>query len=571
MDWLTATAGTLGGLGLVLLGTHVAARAARSGLGGELRRRAELTPLGGRRAYILGALTALLPSTPVQARALVALASGGLLSLPSLLQACVASFLALGLSAAVLAWAVAVPSFASAALFALGAGAVLRWLAGPRALRPAAQLLVGWGALAVGARVMAEGFGANGVAVRLDALPLGVAGQVAVVFLVGLLASALTRTSTPLLALAFAGAASGALQPTSAAALACAALAAAGAEAWLALPSERGEGRRAAVAVGALHLAASLLGLFVLTLCLPLLVDATGSGAVAALRVAGFVVLHVALVTTLWLPFQSKLVALVEETVNGDDGVGSGSLDLPELLVAGVEQRRERAVTLARTLARSVLGAESVTAFRLEHDRAEMLAIESEIESLWVRAGADELPEDLALRLATAVRAVRLLPRLLDELYVLRSELALQDGYLTPDLLRALHERQLAVLCLFESSLDAFAADQLAVLYESCAALDGDLGALERYLVGLSAAGGLTADLAVALLWRTARLRNLGRIVVALAESHSAPASGAARDGWWPLLAYGRERLEAWRSARLRASDQLGRDLPGELEEREAA
>jgi len=570
MAWVAAPAGTLGGLGLILLGVHVAERAARSGLGGTLRRRALATQRGGPRAYGLGLLTALFPSAPWQGRALVALTSSGLLSLPALLQAGVGSLAALAVAAAVLAWSVAVPVFGAGALAALGAGAVLRWLSGLRALRPAAELAVGWGALASGARLLSQGLAGDGVALRLDALPLGVAGQVAVVFLAGLALGALARASTPLLALAIAGAGSGALQPTSAAALACAALAAAGADAWLALPSERGDGRRAALAIGGLHLAGAVLGLFLLTLCLPLLVAATGTGEVAALRVAGFVVLHVACATALWLPFQGKLRALVEEVATGDEGLGADSLDLPELLVAGAEQRHERALAVARNLARAVLGGEGVTGFRLDHDRAEVQALAAEVEGLWVRAGADGLPEDLVQRLAIAAREAGLLPRLVDELTVLRAEIGQQDGYLTPDLRRALHERQIALLCLLEGALAARASDRSTLLAEDGEILDADLAALERHLVGLAASGALVADLALALLWRLARLRDLCRQALAIAHSPGWAAPGAAEDGWWRLAAWGRERVASL-GQRPPASGPLGHDASGELAEREAA
>lgn len=544
MSWVTAPAGVVGGLGLVLVGATLAAEAARIASGRPLRRLAQHASLGGGRAYGLGAATALAPASAAQSQSIVALASGGLLPLGSALQAGVASILATVVTAWVIALSAARPAFFFLALLLLGVASVVRFLGRDRSAGPWARVVIGWCVLAIGAHVLAEGMRQAGTSLRLDALALGIAPRTLIYFAGALAATAFFRTAAPLMAVAICGAVSGALDTTTSAGVLCGAMAGSGGAAWLALPSEHGIGKKAALGVGVGTLAAGLLGLFVLALCLPLLVAAQGEGNDAAMRLAGYVTALAVVVIGVYAPLHDHARRILDELFVAEDGEGAESLEIPELLVAGLEHRHSRAAQVARTLARSVLCGEGVTQFRLEQDRVEVLGLAREVEGLWARATSASFPADVGARLAAAVRSVRALPRLVADLYVLRTEIAQQEPYLTEDLRAALRHHQVLVLQLFEAATLPHVVERIEALYEDQALIESGLGQVERYLYSSTASGALTPDFAVALGWRVGRLRMLARSAVEVGEATLGAEFLPERASW--------RRLGRWLGASVR-------------------
>lgn len=546
-----------GGVGLVFAGLALATEGVQTAAGRALARALPGAAVHARRAFGLGLAAAVAaPASRAQPAAVVGFASGGGMRLGSALWA------ALGAGFAVVAtgWAACASVVLAGSGIGLELGLALGgaglWLLAAGRTAAWSRWLLGWAAFGIGVQWMAGGF--EGATLRLDGLDLSLPVRVAVLAAIGAALAAALRSGGAVVAFTGCAAAGGALELTSAAALAVGAQAGAGLGVLWSAGSERGDGRRATVGLALQQALHAPLGLVLLAVCLPFFGDLPRGLEHPMVALCAFQTLVWVAGVGVYAPFHRLAPDALDQLVPAEEGSGSESLDLPDLALLGSGERVERIAAIVRSMARNVLARGRASDFRVESDLDQADLLAAEVAAIHARLAPRRLLPDQAERSGELARRARVLRLLLAELVGLRPPEQLVATIGGTPLDSRLRQVELGTVHL----LDRCCAPRSREPVES---LEGEWQAVERHRVDLgghlvraAAQGAVATDLVVALLGRLSALDRALRGALELADVDAPrPAPGL------------RERLAGWlvRGGPRAPLPSGGGDVPSELDE----
>lgn len=488
----TPTVALAGGVGLVLIGIALATEGFQAAGGRVLASPLVRAAARPGRAFLLGLATALAaPGTSAQPRSVLGFASGGYLRVAPALWAS----LGVGATGVVVAWAVSVaclqPELGAPLALVLALCSLLAWIVPGRPVANWSRTLVGWCLTLLGAAVLAAGLIASD-APRFDVFDFGLYTRLALFAGLGIAGAALLRSNGAVVVAALTAASAGVLEVTSAAALLAGAQAGSGVGALVVSLGERGDGKRVALGLGYVQLAHAPLGVLLAVLCMPLASHPPALLAHPMVALAAFQTLLWVLGIATYVPFHRFVCESLKNVVADEQGEGAAALGLPELAVAGIEQRVEHITSVARSLARHVLGGGRISDFRLDQDRREAALLEREVAGLELRLAGQSLDEGLAARARAGAQRSQVARVLLHDLSTLR-EIHGQAGELSGPGAMRMRNLELGSLHLVERALMPLPDDGLASLIDEYSVVDSHRKDMQHILLASASMEGGSA------------------------------------------------------------------------------
>jgi phosphate:Na+ symporter len=366
MDWAGAAAGTLGGVGLFLLGMRLMSDGLRIAAGRALRRILERWTATRLRAMLSGAfITSLVQSSSAVTVAVIGFANAGLLTLGQ----AVALIYGSNVGTTATGWLVALVGFhvsvKAAALPAIGLGMALRVGGGGRRSGALGEAIAGFGLFFLGIDVLKGALAGIESELPLSALEIGGVGAVAVFTLVGFALTVLMQSSSAAIAIILTSVGGGVVPIEAGACLVIGANVGTTSTAAISVVGATSNAKRVALAHVAFNVTTGLVALVTLPLLLLLVGrfrQTLGLASEPAAVVAAFHTLFNLLGVALMLPLTNVLVSVLArsfQTREEEEGrarfLDRNVLTTPLLAVRALGLELARVGAVAREMAHESL------------------------------------------------------------------------------------------------------------------------------------------------------------------------------------------------------------------------
>ncbi len=461
MAWISSFGGVAGGLGLLIVGLHLATEGFKVAGGGWMARMLRHRTGDRMGAFATGSSLALvIPSGGAMTTALSGFVSSGLIPLPRALWALAGwSFSALIMAALVLGTEY-VPDLQALALSIIAAGMALRWR-GQGSLRGSVgQTILGIGVLLVGIHALGATFPALAPTQFFDMLELGSPARTGLSVAIGLVLSVVLRSTGASAALVVVGSASGAIPFSAGGALIVGVYL--GVAVAAAVTLARGAATAKPVAAGnaILHLCMAGVGMFVFILIAPAQASLPAPLADPAVMI---VLLQALMATTgtllLWRADTSLARFVHRQARSGSDAdegtppnLDAALLAFPELALDGLGREVSGLWEVMQKFCRTVLVGERLTSFRVQRDEEFMSRTRRAVDEHAASLGRLPLSPHLAGSLNAHVTSYRACCRIFDALSELAQQPLDRNGTMDAQLRNRILQLQLAVLHVVESS-----------------------------------------------------------------------------------------------------------------------
>lgn len=461
MSWISSFGGVAGGLGLFIIGLHLATDGFKVAGGGWMVRMLRSRTGNRMGSFATGSSLALvIPSGGAMTTALSGFVSSGLIPLPRALWALAGwSFAALIMAVLVLGTGY-VTDLQPLALTVVAAGMAIRWRGHGSLRGSVGQTILGIGVLLAGVHALGATFPALSPTKYFDILELGSPARTGLSVVIGVVLAVALRSTSASAALVVVGCASGAIPFSAGGALIVGVYLGVAVAATVTLVKGTASAKPVAAGNAIMHLCMAVVGMFAFILIAPAQASLPGPFADPAVMIVSLQALMAMTCALLLWRADTSLAGFARRQARSKSGADKGTpsnLDLallafPELALDGLGREVSGLWEVSQKFCRTVLVGERLTSFRVQRDEEFMSRTRRAIDEHVASLGRLPLSPNLAESLNGQVTSYRACCQLFDAALEFAEQPLDRNGTMDAQLRTRILQLQLAVLHVVEST-----------------------------------------------------------------------------------------------------------------------